>query len=223
VTVAVPDLPAIHFFTCLPCQIHPGDQATLSWDLSGGTAVYLDDEGVPAPGSLVVAPAKTTTYRLEAVSDQGSVTRLVTVTVLEGGTDEAVEEALTGLGYQVRAVSDLTFEAGTSTRTVVMMAQDAEVFDSRTSAEQVYRGLTELHDNFQLPLLSVGLYDGDRYLRLVTVRLETLESYQRGDIDGVTFWRAARYDTWDVWSGRWLTPADVRFSKADFSAKDFQR
>ena len=98
VTVTVPDLPAIHFFTCLPCQLQPGDQATLSWDLSGGTAVYLDGEGVAAPGSLVVAPAKTTTYRLEAVSDHGSVTRLVTVTVLEGGTDQAVEETLTGFG-----------------------------------------------------------------------------------------------------------------------------
>ena len=97
------------------------------------------------------------------------------------------------------------------------------MFDSLTSAEQVYRGFQALYDNFKPPLLSVGLDDGGRYIRLVTVSLETLESYQRGDIDGVTFWRAARYDTWDEWTGRWSTPAAARFSRADFIAKDFQQ
>jgi hypothetical protein len=221
VTVSVPDLPTIHFFSCLPCDIRAGEQALLSWDLSGGTAVYLDGEGVPAPGTLIVAPLKTTTYRLEALSAQGSVTRLLTVTVLEAGSEDAVHEALVGLGYQVTALTELSFENGDQTRAVIMQAGDAQIFNSRSSAAQVFQGFQVLSDNFKQPLLSVGLYDGDRYIRIVTQRWETLERYHRGDIDGVTFWRSARYDTWDEWSGRWLLPTESRFLQVDFSEKSF--
>ena len=88
VTVQVRGLPTIHYFTCLPCEIAKGEQSTLSWDLSGATAAYLDGHGVAAPGSTLVAPNQTTTYRLEAVGEEGSVERLVTVNVKEGGSGD---------------------------------------------------------------------------------------------------------------------------------------
>ncbi len=100
-------MPVIHYFTCLPCEIRKGQQATLSWDLSGVSAAYLDNQGVTAPADTVVVPIETTTYRLVAVSERGSVERLVTVTVNEGGTPEAVAEALRQPGYTVRWVGHL--------------------------------------------------------------------------------------------------------------------
>jgi hypothetical protein len=76
-----PQAPAIHYFTCEPCSIEPGGSSTLRWDLSGAKAAYLDGQGVTAPGSRVVSPGQTTTYRLRAVNDVGQVELAVTVEV----------------------------------------------------------------------------------------------------------------------------------------------
>ncbi len=126
ITVEVRGLPVIHFFTCLPCEVFRGEASSLGWNLSGGTAAYLDGEGVTAPGSTMVAPDQTTTYRLVAVSDRGSVERLVTVTVKEGGDPEAVSNGLIQMGYQVRSIGYLPLAAGNSTISVVMAAVPAD-------------------------------------------------------------------------------------------------
>jgi hypothetical protein len=214
VTVEVLGLPTIHYFTCLPCEISKGEQSTLSWDLSGATAAYLDGHGVAAPGSTLVAPDQTTTYRLEAVGEAGSVERLVTVNVKEGGDPETVSEALRRPGYDVRWVGFLPLAEGEDTISVIMTAA-TDGLHSQELADQYSAGFKALYDNYPGGFLTVGLYDGVRYMLFVTVESEMFEAFLRGEIDGYVFWKAANWNTWDDWTGRWL---DAQW---DFASKNF--
>jgi hypothetical protein len=204
VTVEVRGLPVIHYFTCLPCQVSKGQSSTLSWDLSGATAAYLDEHGVPAPGSSVVAPDRTTTYRLKAVGEQGSVERLVTVTVKEGGDPATVSETLRGLGYAPRSVGYLPLDNGGQTIGVIMPAADGD-FHSQAIADQYWAGLKTLYDNYPGQALTVGLYDGARYIVFVTAPAAVFESLLRGETDSRLFWQAVRWNVWDEWTAEWTT------------------
>ena len=225
VTVEVPGLPVIHFFTCLPCEIRPGQVATLSWDLSGGTAAYLDGYGVPAPGSSQVAPDRTTTYRLTAVSDRGSVERLVTVAVLEDGDFDRVKQALVQAGYRVRWAGELPMGSGDVSAGVVMAsaAPGSALAGSQPVADQYFRGLVALHGSFPDRMLSIGLYDGVRSVVFVTVGPASFESLLRGELDGYDFWQEATWNRWDEWSERWAPGAGLSFGQADFESKGFGR
>lgn len=219
-TVEVHGLPTIHYFTCLPCEVAKGEQSTLSWDLSGATAAYLDGEGVPAPGSVVVAPHQTTTYRLVAVSERGSVERLVTVTVEEGGDPETVSKALRQFGYDVRSVGYLPLAVKGNTISVIMAAITHNL-QSQETADQYFRGLKTLYDNYPDQILSVGLYDGVRYVTFVTVEPPAFEAFLRGEMDGQVFWQVATWNVWDQWTRRWLTGEAKDFVGRDFVAKRF--
>lgn len=220
VTVEVRGLPSIHYFTCLPCELSKGEQSTLSWDLSGATAAYLDGHGVTAPGNTLVAPDQTTTYRLVAVSERGSVERLVTVTVKEGGDPEAVSEALRQPGYDVRWVGRLPLAGGGDTITVVMAATDSR-FQTQDIADQYSEGFKALYDNYPGQVLTVGLTDGGRYMLFVTVESGAFEAFLRGEMDGQTFWRVATWNVWDEWTGRWLEGEAWSFVQQDFMSKNF--
>jgi hypothetical protein len=213
-------LPTIHYFTCLPCEVTKGEQSTLSWDLSGATAAYLDGEGVPAPGSVVVAPNQTTTYRLVAVSERGSVERLVTVTVEEGGDPEAVSKALRQLGYDVRSVGYLPLAVKGNTISVIMAAINHNLQSQETS-DQYFRGLKTLYDNYPDQVLSVGLYDGVHYVTFVTVEPAAFEAFLRGGMDGRVFWQVAAWNVWDQWTRRWLKGEAGNFVGRDFVEKKF--
>ncbi|MEJ2560752.1 MAG: hypothetical protein P8186_31930 [Anaerolineae bacterium] len=219
-TVEVRGLPTIHYFTCLPCEVTKGEQSTLSWDLSGATAAYLDGEGVPAPGSVVVAPQQTTTYRLVAVSERGSVERLVTVTVEEGGDPETVSKALRQFGYDVRSVGYLPLAVKGNTISVIMAAMTRNL-QSQETADQYFRGLKTLYDNYPDQILSVGLYDGVRYVTFVSVEPPAFEAFLGGEMDGQVFWQVARWNVWDQWTRRWLTGEAKDFIGRDFGAKRF--
>jgi hypothetical protein len=220
VTVEVRGLPTVHYFTCLPCEVSKGERSTLSWDLSGATAAYLDGEGVPAPGSIVVAPDQTTTYRLEAVSERGSVQRLVTVTVKEGGDPEAVSETLRQRGYDVRSVGYLPLAMGGNTISLIMPTVTDD-FQAQEIADQVFAGFKALYGNYPGQVLTVGLYDGVRYMVFVSVEPATFEALLRGEMDGQVFWQVATWNVWDEWTGRWLKSEAVRFANQDFVSKSF--
>jgi hypothetical protein len=224
VTVEVRGSPTIHYFTCLPCEIAKGEQSTLSWDLSGATAAYLGGHGVPAPGTSVVAPDQTTTYRLEAVGEGGSVERLVTVTVREGGDPEAVGEALRYPGYDVRWVGSLPLTEPIGSRgdtiTVIMAAATDDV-RSQEFADQYFEGFKALYDNFPGQVLTVGLYDGVRQILFVTAESGSFEAFLRGEMDGRAFWQAATYNVWDDWIGRWLVTDYASFAHQEFESKSF--
>ena len=207
VSVEVRGLPVVHYFTCLPCEVSKGQPSTLSWDLSGATAAYLDGHGVPAPGNTVVAPDQTTTYRLKAVGERGSVERLVTVTVKEGGDPETVSAALRNAGYSVRSVGYLPLATGGNTISVIMPAANSDLH-SQAIADQYWAGLKALHDNYPGQPLTVGLYDGARYFIFITAQSAVFESLLRGETDSRLFWQAVTWNVWDEWTAAWLATGD---------------
>ena len=82
-----PALPVVHSFTASPGTIASGGSATLSWNVTGATAVSIS-HGVGVvglSGSGVVSPPGTITYTLTATSAAGSVTRTAQVIVSGGG------------------------------------------------------------------------------------------------------------------------------------------
>ena len=74
--------------TASPANITPGQQATLSWNSRGATALSIDNgiQTVQGPsGSQAVSPSQTTTYTITATDSGGhSTTALTTVTVSTG-------------------------------------------------------------------------------------------------------------------------------------------
>jgi hypothetical protein len=82
-TVTVASCPTISFFTANPINIINGASSTLQWGTSNAGQVLLNGNPVALNGSMVVTPNTNTTYRLTAVSNNGSCNteRLVTVNV----------------------------------------------------------------------------------------------------------------------------------------------
>jgi hypothetical protein len=220
VTVEVRGLPIIHYFTCLPCEISRGEQSTLSWDLSGATAAYLDGYGVPAPGNTLVAPVQTTTYRLVAVGERGSVERLVTVSVREGGDPETVSQALRQIGYDVTWVGYLPLAGGGDSIAVIMSAVSGDLYSQET-ASQLFGGFKALFENYPDQVLTVGLYDGERYLFFASVESASFEAFLRGEMDGQVFWDESSWNVWDDWALRWLEGGEYEHVHKDFVSKQF--
>ena len=76
-------VPVISSFTARPSTVTVGESTTLSWSVSGASAVSLDNGvGMVSGGSRTVSPGGSTTYTLTATSSAGSVTASVTVTVV---------------------------------------------------------------------------------------------------------------------------------------------
>ena len=75
--------PTIHTFEANPPTIAAGESTTLSWEVSGATAVSID-QGIGAvalKGTRVVTPGTTTTYTLTASNAAGSTTATTQVVV----------------------------------------------------------------------------------------------------------------------------------------------
>jgi hypothetical protein len=219
--VELPGIPVIHHFTCLPCEIYKGEVATLSWDLSGGTAVYLDGQGVPAPGTVQVAPDRTTSYRLEAVGEKGSVTRLVTISIKEGRDLDAVRDLLSGAGYRVLWAGFQAVGPENRAAAVVMQSVVPGNNSNPELLDQCFRGLKVLYDNFPNEMLSVGLYDGSRYVTFVTVSSKDVEALLRAETDSQVFWSQANWSAWDEWKGVWLVSRQDANGMQDYFSKDF--
>jgi len=93
-TVTVDATPArILNFTATPMTIERGQASVLAWETENADTVTIDvQEGsgmslgsVGTSGTSTVSPADTTTYKITATNDSGSVTRTVTVTVTPPG------------------------------------------------------------------------------------------------------------------------------------------
>jgi uncharacterized protein YkwD/chitodextrinase len=82
--------PAIASFSANPASITAGQSATLSWSVSGATALSIDNGigAVTGSGSRAVTPAQTTTYRLTATNNAGTSSKSVTVTVAPASTPD---------------------------------------------------------------------------------------------------------------------------------------
>jgi hypothetical protein len=82
-TVTVASCPTVNSFTASPTNIINGASSTLQWSTSNATQVLLNGTPVATNGTAVVSPNTTTTYRLTAISSNGTcnVDRFVTITV----------------------------------------------------------------------------------------------------------------------------------------------
>jgi len=76
-------LPVIVSFKAIPSQIVAGAYATLSWDVTGATAIWIDQGiGAVSPGgSKEISPTVNTIYTLVAENSAGSSRSSVTVTM----------------------------------------------------------------------------------------------------------------------------------------------
>lgn len=83
VTVTVASCPTINSYTATTSSIIAGGSSTLQWSTSNAAQVLLNGTPVSTSGSLTVTPNTTTTYRLTAISSNGScnVEQTITVTV----------------------------------------------------------------------------------------------------------------------------------------------
>ena len=77
------EVPTIVSFSTDFESIFVGSTATLSWEVSGGTAIAIDHNvgSVTPYGSVEVSPAETTTYKLTASNNAGIATAEVTIEV----------------------------------------------------------------------------------------------------------------------------------------------
>jgi hypothetical protein len=106
---------------------------------------------------------------------------------------------------------------------MVSAAPDLAVTGSQAIADQYYRGLLALHENYPGQTLSVGLYDGVRNLAFVTVSPASIQSLLRGELDGYAFWQQVAWNDWDEWAERWLPGAGWSFGQMDYVGKSFGR
>jgi len=75
--------PTINSLTVAPSSINMGDSATLQWDVTGATSVFIEpDIGyVPLSGNQLVSPSYTTDYVLTASNANNTVTSSATLTI----------------------------------------------------------------------------------------------------------------------------------------------
>jgi len=78
-----PSPPVIHSFEAEPAVVFAGEQATLTWQVSGATSVTIEPDigEVDSSGSVILSPASTTTYTLTASNEAGRVTASAKITV----------------------------------------------------------------------------------------------------------------------------------------------
>lgn len=98
-------------FTAVPPQINCGDSSRLTWQTTGASEVWLDNNKVAATGEELVSPRTTTTYNLTAAAVGGRDSKSVTVTV-----NTAITASLTlapGAQVRYRRIGDKVVEHGT--------------------------------------------------------------------------------------------------------------
>jgi hypothetical protein len=82
VTVIPGTAPTIASFTATPAKVSPGQSSTLSWAVTGATALTIKPAvGAVAGMSVKVTPATTTSYTLTATNSFGTATTSVSVMV----------------------------------------------------------------------------------------------------------------------------------------------
>jgi len=80
--------PTIDSFTATPASIKLGDSSTLSWSVTNGTTISIDNGigTVAATGTQAVSPTANTTYTLTATNVDGTVTSTAQVAILPAAT-----------------------------------------------------------------------------------------------------------------------------------------
>lgn len=81
VVAAAPSAPVITYFGANPSSVSSGQQTTLTWTSTGGTAATIDQGvgGVPTSGSKTITPVTGVPYRLTVSGPGGSTSATVTI------------------------------------------------------------------------------------------------------------------------------------------------
>lgn len=66
---------------CFPCSITLGERVNILWVAQGATQLFLEGSAVPASGSVLVDPQKSTTFHLLALGPSGEIEKTVLVQV----------------------------------------------------------------------------------------------------------------------------------------------
>ena len=101
------------------------------------------------------------------------------------------------------------------------MGAITETLHSQEIASQYYEGFKVLFDAYPGQVLTVGLYDGKRYILFASADSESLEAFLRGEMDGWSFWQATVWNVWDEWTDRWLGDRGLKMGNKDFVTKGF--
>lgn len=80
-TAPTGDVPAISSFTASATKVKAGTAVTLKWNTAEASYLFIDKLGGVRGTSVVVKPAATTTYTLNATNEYGRSTKAVRVTV----------------------------------------------------------------------------------------------------------------------------------------------
>ena len=114
-TSAAPNAPLISSFTANANNVAAGQPVTLSWSVSGGTSISIDNGvgDVTTRSSAVVNPVQTTTWTITATNTQGVSSASVTVTVPVSGPALATPTLVSAVAKSANEV-DLTWIAGTA-------------------------------------------------------------------------------------------------------------
>ncbi len=124
VTVTAPSPPSIVNFSATPGTITPGQTSTLQWNVTGATAVSIDQGigKVDIAGTRVVTLPVTTTYTLSASNAAGSVSKSVAITVGQAGPpsinsfsadpDTIVTGATSNLQWDITGATTISISPG---------------------------------------------------------------------------------------------------------------
>jgi hypothetical protein len=119
--------PAIGTFTAKPTVIVLGENATLTWSVTGARTITINpDVGtVPSSGSTLVIPSSSTTYTLSAANSFGTLTStaLVTTTTVSDGTAPVIKSftalpasisngATSNLNWDIQGATTITINQG---------------------------------------------------------------------------------------------------------------
>jgi chitodextrinase len=108
--------PAITSFTATPSALAAGQSATLSWNVSGASAVSIDNGigSVSPAASTTVSPQQTTTYTLTATNTAGTATAHVVISVnAVSDTQPPVTPTLVSATAKNASEVDLAWKAST--------------------------------------------------------------------------------------------------------------
>ena len=82
-TAPAPNASGVAVFTANKVSIHRGESTVLTWSCMNAKSVSITEIGaVSSSGAFPVHPVATTTYVLTAQFASGTVTRVVTISVL---------------------------------------------------------------------------------------------------------------------------------------------
>lgn len=138
--------PTISSFGANPGAVSVGQSSTLSWSVSGATAITIDNSigSVSASGSIVVTPQQTTTYTLTATNASGSTTAQAVVTVNTAPSAPPAIPTLVSAVPKSASEVDLVWSAGTGGGPVAgyQIVRNGSVLGSAPASSLAYADTT---------------------------------------------------------------------------------